>query len=75
MYDAQAYIDIEGIFAGIEPTEVYQQTQFNPARPQVHVGSNDLQKAKAAQYTYHIDQSRHQNIDKNAYLGFEENLH
>ena len=32
-------------------------------------------KAKATHYFYYIDQGRYQEIDVDAYLGFEENLH
>ena len=37
-------------------------------------GLNNLEKAKAAKYSYYISQARQSDIDENAYLGFEEKL-
>ena len=48
---------------------------FDPINPDKGIGKNDLQKAKAAQYSYFIAHNRLENIDEDAYLGFEENLH
>ena len=70
MYD-ETFIDLEGIFAEIEPEDLYQQIFPNPARPNSSVGTNDFQKAKAARYVYYIDQTRYESIDEDAYLGFE----
>ena len=70
MYE-ETFIDLEGIFAEIEPEELYQQIFPNPARPYSNVGTNDFEQAKAARYVYYIDQTRYENIDENAYLGFE----
>ena len=72
MYDDQTFIDLEGIFAEIEPEELYQQIFPNPARPNSNVGTNDFEGAKAARYVYYIDQTRYEDIiDEDAYLGFE----
>ena len=51
----QRFLYIEGIFAGIEPSQFYQRTQPNPNRPDEYAGVNDLEKAKVAQYSYYID--------------------
>ena len=45
------------------------------ANPDRKVGFNDLKKAKSAKYSYYIDQSRNKDINEEAYLGFEDNLH
>ena len=42
MYE-ETFIDLEGIFAEIEPEELYQQIFPNPARPYSNVGTNDFE--------------------------------
>ena len=71
----QSFLDIEKMFAGIEPEDFYQQLQFNPSKTWSSVGKNDIQKAKAVAYSYYIAKGRNEHIDENAYLGFEEHLH
>lgn len=73
--DNQNFLDIGSMFAGIEPVDFYQQLYWNPSKEWSPVGSNDLEKAKAVQYSYYIAQSRNPKIDQNAYMGFEEHLH
>ena len=39
------------------------------------IGENDLEKAKVAKYSYYIAQGRNSEVEDEAYLGFEQNLH
>ena len=71
----QSFLYIEGMFADTEPKLIEQQMYPNSARPDLTVGTNDLMKAKVAQYSYYIDHARNKDIDDEAYLGFEQNLH
>ena len=43
------------MFAGTTPSQVTQITYLIPAKPVDYIGTNDLQKAKAVQYSYYID--------------------
>ena len=65
------FLYIEGMFAEISPSKLFQQTFLNPAKPVDYIGTNDLQKAKAVQYAYYIDQARNDDINEDVYLGFE----
>lgn len=69
----QTFLFIEGIFAGTEPETIYQHMHINKGwnEEEDRVGRNDLRKAKATQYSYFISQNRLEEVDEDAYLGFE----
>ena len=72
MYDSDNnYLDIEGIFGSTEPETIEQRIYLNPSHLKEGIGKNNLLKAKAAQYTYFVSQNRLEDINENAYLGFE----
>ena len=71
IFEGNKFLFIEGIFAETEPEVVEQQMVLNAERP---FGQNNLKKAKAAKYTYYIQQARQSEFNEEAFLGFEQKL-
>ena len=73
IYQGRNFLYLDGFLAGMQPSPVEQQIYPNLVNPERTVGTNNFEKAKASQYTYYISQTD-QTINRNAFVGFEENL-
>ena len=55
-----------------KPTLFFQKKKANDGLAvDLPIGSNNIQTAKAIQYTYIMEHKRNEDIDEEAYLGFE----